>query len=87
MITASLPIPKSSCLPAPRRAIYRVHQDANGHWCAISSDGMTGGTFFDRDSAIRFARRESLGVPVLVLQIEPEPAPGVAIEPRQGTGS
>ncbi len=76
MIPAAVTTPKSFPLSAPRRAIYRVRRDANGHWCASSTDGMTGGTFFDRDSAIRFARRESLGVPVLVLQIEPEQARG-----------
>ncbi len=48
---------------------------------------MTGGTFFDRDSAIRFARRESLGVPVLVLQIEPEQARGGDSKPRHARRS
>ncbi len=87
MLPATIPISRSFPLSAPRKAIYRVRQNANGHWCVSSTDGMTGGTFFDRDSAIRFARRESLGVPVLVLQIEPERARDVATEPQRGTGS
>jgi hypothetical protein len=56
---------------APRKAVFRVIRDG-GRWCAESADGMTGGTFFDQDSAIRFARRESVGVPVLMLRIEIE---------------
>jgi len=54
--------------PAPlARTIFRIERQANGRWCATSADGMTGGTFFERDAALRFARRESVGVPVLVL--------------------
>jgi hypothetical protein len=56
---------------AQRKAVFRVFPD-RGRWCAESADGMTGGTFFDQDSAIRFARRESVGVPVPMLRIEVE---------------
>ena len=69
------------------RTIFRIQQQASGRWCVNSADGMTGGTFFERDAAIRFARRESVGVPVLVL-IEQEQRSGIAAEPfrRAKTG-
>jgi hypothetical protein len=54
----------------PRKCVFRVFKDAQHHWCVVSSDGMTGGIFVDQDSAIRFARRESFGVPVLVLSVD-----------------
>jgi hypothetical protein len=85
MIPASISTPPSIAPSARRRTIYRINQDARGHWCVSSSDGMTGGTFFERDAAIRFARRESVGVPVLVLQIEPEQWRGAVVEPFRGT--
>jgi hypothetical protein len=51
---------------APRpTVIFRVFQNERGRWCVASDDGMTGGTFFDRASAIHFARRESAAFPVL----------------------
>ena len=62
------------------RTIFRIQQQASGRWCVNSADGMTGGTFFERDAAIRFARRESVGVPVLVL-IEQEQRSGIAVAP------
>ncbi len=52
---------------APRRAMFRVWRDERGRWRVQGSDGMTGGTFFDRAAALRFARRESTDVPTLVL--------------------
>jgi len=45
--------------------VFRVFQNEHGRWCVASDDGMTGGTFFDRAAAIRFARRESSAFPVL----------------------
>jgi hypothetical protein len=38
---------------------FAVFEIARGRWCARRSDGLVGGTFRDRDGAIRFARRES----------------------------
>lgn len=55
--------------PAPQqKSLFRLHQTAEGRWCVSSADGLTGGTFFDHDQAIRFARRESTGLPILVLR-------------------
>ena len=48
-----------------RKAVFRVFRDEAGHWRVSSDDGMCGGTFFDREAAIRFARRESASFPVL----------------------
>jgi hypothetical protein len=62
------------------RAIFRIEQQASGRWCVNSADGMTGGTFFERDAAIRFARRESVGGTVLVL-IERAQRSGIAAAP------
>ncbi|MGO8915833.1 MAG: hypothetical protein ACLQJR_07995 [Stellaceae bacterium] len=52
---------------AARRAVFRVWRDERGLWRVEGSDGMTGGAFFERAAALRFARRESTGVPMLVL--------------------
>jgi hypothetical protein len=54
---------------AQRKAVFRVFRNDDGRWCANRADGMAGGTFFEQDAAIRFARRESAGAPVLVLGI------------------
>jgi len=55
--------------PAPqRKSVFRLHQTSDGRWCVSSADGLTGGTFFDHDQAIRFARHESTGAPILVLR-------------------
>ena len=66
------------------RTIFRIGQQASGRWCVSSADGMIGGIFFERDAAIRFARRESVGIPVLVL-IEPVQPHGAVVEPFRGT--
>jgi hypothetical protein len=50
------------------RAVFRLYRGRNGRWCAISGDGMIGGMFFDRDAAIRFARRESYGSPLRLVE-------------------
>jgi len=53
--------------PAPqRKSVFRLYRTSAGRWCVSSADGLTGGTFFDHDQAIRFARRESTGAPILV---------------------
>ncbi len=59
-------------VPSPQhRAVFSVFENSDGRWCAERQDGMTGGIFFDRDAAIRFARRESIGMPALVLHMAP----------------
>jgi hypothetical protein len=58
--------------PAPqaqRRTVFRIFQNDRGRWCARSDDGLTGGTFFTHEAALRFARRETTGVPALVLHV------------------
>jgi hypothetical protein len=73
--------------PAPQpRAVFHIEQQASGRWRVRSADGMTGGTFFARDGAIRFARRESVGVPILVFHGEPGQQPRV-VAPFRGTTS
>jgi hypothetical protein len=68
------------------RMIFHIGQQASGGWCVNSADGMVGGIFFERDAAIRFARRESVGIPVLVL-IEPALPRGAIVDPFRGTMS
>src|SRR5579864_7936003 len=59
--------------PAPRRKmVFRLFQDDRGNWCARTDDGLVGGTFFDRQAALRFARRECIGMPLLVLAVARE---------------
>jgi hypothetical protein len=57
---------------SPRKIVFRIFQDKRGRWCAESHDRMTGGTFFAREAALRFVRRETTGMPALVLHIAPE---------------
>jgi hypothetical protein len=72
-----IPIAKSMASGAAptlsaRKIVFRIFQDERGHWRAESDDGMTGGTFFAREAALRFVRRETTGLPALVLHIAPE---------------
>jgi hypothetical protein len=55
--------------PQHERAIFTVYQNEYGRWCARTQDGMTAGTFFDRAAALRFARQEGFGFPVLILPV------------------
>ena len=50
-----------------RKSVFRIRQTTEGRWCVSSADGLNGGIFFNHDQAIRFARRESAGAPILVL--------------------
>jgi len=73
MSTAHKLVTPRPFVPTPqKRAVFDVFQNDHGRWCARAEDGLMAGTFFDRDAAIRFARRESVGIPVLVLHIEPD---------------
>ena len=38
--------------------VFRIYRTEIGRWCARSLDGAIGGTFFDREAALRFAERE-----------------------------
>jgi hypothetical protein len=72
MIPLAKPAAAGIASATPRKTIFRIFQDERGHWCARSDDDMTGGTFFAREAALRFVRRETTGLPALVLHIAPE---------------
>ncbi|MEI9993782.1 MAG: hypothetical protein WDM91_04235 [Rhizomicrobium sp.] len=40
---------------------FTIYRDAFGHWCARRADGLVGGTFREREAALRFVRHESRG--------------------------
>jgi hypothetical protein len=46
---------------------FELFRDQAGHWCARRADGRVGGTFFERDAAVRFARRECRDGSALIL--------------------
>ena len=46
---------------------FELTGDRVGHWCARRADGRVCGTFFERDAAIRFARRECRDESALIL--------------------
>jgi len=50
-----------------KRVYFEIFQDCIGHWCARRIDGKVCGTFFERDQAVRFARRECRDESRLVL--------------------
>lgn len=43
---------------APRRE-FTIRPDARGHWIAAEAHDLTGGVFFSRQEALRFALREA----------------------------
>ena len=51
--------------------VFRIYRTEIGRWCARTSDGSVGGTFFDRAAALRFAEREGDGARVQLLDDEP----------------
>jgi hypothetical protein len=77
-VAAMIPVAKPAPTPvAPlpqQRIVFRIFQDARGRWCARSDDGMTGGTFFAREAALRFVGRETVGLSALVLLVAPDKA-------------
>ena len=88
MIPIAKPARAGNASTPPRKAIFRIFQDERGRWCTRSDDGMTGGTFFAREAALRFVRRETMGMPVLVLHIAPgTPGAGNLCLVRGGTRS
>jgi hypothetical protein len=76
MIPLAKPAAAGAVSAQRRKTIFRVFEDERGRWCARSDDGMTGGTFFAREAALRFVRRETMGMPTLVLHIAPEQGAG-----------
>jgi hypothetical protein len=71
MIPIAKPAPAGAASTPQRKPIFRIFQDERGRWCTRSDDGMTGGTFFAREAALRFVRRETTGTLALVLHIAP----------------
>ena len=53
--------------PGPLKVTFEIFRDKIGHWCARRTDGKVGGTFLERDAAVRFARRECRDESMLVL--------------------
>jgi hypothetical protein len=51
----------SSNVSADGNALHRfvVGRDGEGHWIARDEEGLTGGVFADRSSAVRFATMET----------------------------
>jgi hypothetical protein len=47
-------------------ATFEVFRDTRGRWRARRSDGLVEGLFLDQLSAVRFARRENPGGPLLL---------------------
>ncbi|HXY99351.1 MAG TPA: hypothetical protein VEI03_05090 [Stellaceae bacterium] len=73
MIPIAKPVPADIAPAAQRKTVFRIFQEKRGRWCARSDDGMTGGTFFTHQAALRFVRREVAGMTALVLHIAPQP--------------
>ncbi len=46
---------------------FELFRNRIGRWCARRVDGLVFGTFFERDAAIHFARRECRNVKLLRL--------------------
>ena len=52
--------------PSPLKVSFEIFRDKIGHWCARRTDGKVGGTFLERDAALRFVRRECRDESMLV---------------------
>ena len=63
--TINVEHPESEEQPEPMsndadpRNTFAIFPDGLGHWCARRFDGLVNGTFVDRETAIRFVRREA----------------------------
>ncbi len=55
--------------PADGKTVFRIFRDGIGHWCARRADGLVAGTFFDREAALHFARRECRDAGALTLMV------------------
>ncbi|MEJ0040738.1 MAG: hypothetical protein WDM81_00260 [Rhizomicrobium sp.] len=47
--------------------VFQIFRNRVGRWCARRADGLVSGTFFHREAALRFARRECRDVGALRL--------------------
>ncbi len=69
------------------RTIFHLSCDQTGRWHAIRSDHLVGGTFFEREAAMRFARRETRPGTILLLVMKQPPrrvtALGIPSDKRQ----
>jgi hypothetical protein len=81
MIPLAKPAPVGIASTPKPKIIFRVFQDERGRWCAHRDDGMAGGTFFAREAALRFVRRETTDIPALVLHIAPQIQSGGSLRP------
>jgi len=45
----------------PAKTAFQIFRNGLGRWCARRADGLVCGTFFNRDAALCFARRECRG--------------------------
>jgi hypothetical protein len=53
--------------------VFEIFRDRIGHWCARRADGLVFGTFLEKASAVRFARRECRDSAMLRLVMSPAP--------------
>ena len=55
--------PPRASYPSTRHSRFMVGRDANGRWVVRDQQGLVGGLFADRASAVQFALEESDRVP------------------------
>ncbi len=55
--------PPRASYPSSSRSRFMVGRDANGRWVVRDRNGLVGGLFADRASAVHFALEESDRVP------------------------
>ena len=55
--------PPRASYPSGRHSRFMVGRDANGRWVVRDRQGLAGGVFADRASAVQFALEESDRVP------------------------
>jgi hypothetical protein len=51
------------------KTAFEIFRDRVGHWCVRRADGLVSGTFFERASAVQFARLECGDAALLRLTI------------------
>ena len=64
---------------ADTKTAFEIFHDGIGHWCARRVDGLVLGTFFERDSAVHFARRECRDPSLLRLIFRTADSPSTAL--------
>ena len=68
MIPIAKPASPGTASTPQQETRFRIFQDERGRWCTRSDDGMAGATCFAREAV----RRETAGLPALVVRIAPE---------------